>query len=223
MECKPETVGERIPNCIDNGLIALRPRVKALCPNEVGSSQADIDMFVTGSLSGMDAISLCLRNVFRTVYDETLTPLLMKFSGDALVIKLNDNTHLLADVAYNFRVLVENPMGAFDNIKDRSRWWSIETREMSQPISQKFSRLSERYDLNYAIDSFPVYPRISLFVLQTLNYIGSAETNLKIAFDITYDLAPTKEIIITAPEEFTFKEYPNLSMAWSPTIDPATL
>lgn len=121
--------------------------------------------------------------------------------------------------------MVENPMETFDNVQDTTRWWVIETRKMMTPSNNKRSQIRDRYDINYKVYSFPVYPRISLFQLQTLNYIGQSETDIKISFDITSDLAPQKTIMITAPDEFSFRIWTgtdSLTMNWNPTLDLAT-
>ena len=144
----------------------------------VGSSQKDIDDFVMRTTNGMALISQCIRNVIKTYFDETTTPMLMFFSGEALLIKIPENSNLDADKLYNFRVLVENPKETFDNVNDRQRWWTIETRNRGKPYDYR-PRIEEassgdkrpRLDLKYDIPSFPVYPRIQLFMLQTLNQV----------------------------------------------------
>ncbi|CAD7933065.1 unnamed protein product [Amoebophrya sp. A25] len=234
MVCYPEGV-EPTPiqtNCLTEGrnLVAL---VRASCDTiegqvALGTSQADVDAFLANFADpevGLNVISDCISNVLKLQFDEPIVPVEMYLSGPALILQLGENTHLKPEQLYAFRVMVENPMETFDNVQDLSRWWTVETRKMPSPTTNKRSQIRDRLDLNYEVYSFAVYPRISLFQLQTLNYIGQSETDIKISFDITSELSPGQDITITAPDEFQFRMWTgadSLQMPWNPTMDPVT-
>ncbi|CAD7934274.1 unnamed protein product [Amoebophrya sp. A120] len=245
MTCFPEATGAngvtRQEDCLNAG-----KNFAALVESNCGTIDGQVALGATPAIHeaflnkfadrevALDQISDCIaQKVWKIHFDELLVPVEMRLSGPALILKLGENTHMVAEQLYAFRVMVENPMQTFDNVHDLTRWWTIETRTMPKPSVNKRSQIKDRLDLNYKVHSFAVYPRISLFQLQTLNYIGQSETDVKISFDIISDLAPQATILITAPTEFqfrvwrgenslTFGDPPLPSYPWNPPRDGST-